>query len=107
VITKLSNAVIRTTHVTGIITDMGIQLGRMAYWNAPSRSGQPKVEADAGRLRMLTTLLVCFFVGGISGAFGFKFFGYAATIPLAVLLIVLAALPTWDDLRVYIRKRGK
>jgi len=71
VITKLSNAVIRTTHVTGIITDMGIQLGRLAYWNAPERSGQPKVQADMDRLRTLSILLVNFFVGGISGAFGF------------------------------------
>jgi len=107
VVTKLSNAVIRTTHVTGIITDMGIQLGRMAYWNAPSRVGLPKVGADAGRLRMLATLLSCFFVGGVSGAFGFRFFGYSTTIPLALLLIVLAALPAWDDMKVYFRKNHR
>ncbi len=104
VITKLSNAVIRTTHVTGIITDMGIQLGRLVYWNAPSRSGEPKVQADLARLRTLTTLLISFFLGGVSGAFGFQYFGYSATIPLAVLLIVLAALPTWDDLAVLLRR---
>jgi len=104
VITKLSNSVIRTTHVTGIITDMGIQLGRLVYWNVPSRSGEPKVQADLVRLRTLTTLLICFFLGGVSGAFGFHYFGYTATIPLAVLLIVLAALPTWDDLAVLLRR---
>lgn len=104
VITKLSNAVIRTTHVTGIITDMGIQLGRMVYWNAPSRSGLPKVAADVVRFRTLLTLLTCFFLGGVGGAFGFKSVGYAATIPLALLLVLLAALPTWDDLVVYVWK---
>lgn len=105
VITKLSNAVIRTTHVTGIITDLGIQLGRMAYWNAPSRSGLPKVGADLERLRTLTILFVSFFVGGVSGALGFKFFGYIFSLPLALVLITLAALPTWDDLVVYLRVR--
>ena len=104
VVTKLSNAVIRTTHVTGIITDMGIRLGRMVYWNAPSRIGLPKVGADAGRLRMLATLLTGFFVGGVSGAFGFRFFGYSTTIPIALLLIFLVALAAWDDMRVYFLK---
>ncbi len=33
VITKLSNAVIRTTHLTGIITDMGTELGKLLYLN--------------------------------------------------------------------------
>ncbi|MCB0768852.1 MAG: DUF1275 domain-containing protein [Flavobacteriales bacterium] len=107
VITKLSNAVIRTTHVTGIITDIGIQLGRMVYWNAPSRSGVPKVQADLGRLRTLTVLFISFFVGGVSGAFGFAHFGYIATLPLALLLITLASLPTWDDLMVYLRVRKR
>lgn len=107
VITKISNAVIRTTHVTGIVTDIGIQLGRMAYWNAPSRSGLPRVAADMDRLRTLTGLFVCFFLGGIAGALGFKHFGYIATVPLAVLLITLAALPAWDDVRVYLRTRRR
>lgn len=105
VITKLSNAVIRTTHVTGIITDIGIQLGRMAYWNAPSRSGLPKVKADTERLRTLTTLFLGFLVGGVIGAVGFKHFGYIVTLPLAFVLITLAALPAWDDLMVYLRVR--
>ena len=107
VITKLSNAVIRTTHVTGIITDMGIQLGRMAYWNAPSRSGQPKVGADVARLRMLATLLLSFFVGGVSGAVGFRFLGYSTTIPIATVLIFLAALPAWADMKVYLRRNHR
>ena len=104
VITKLSSTVIRTTHVTGIITDMGIQLGRLVYWNAPSRSGQPRVHADMERLLTLSLLLINFFVGGVCGAFGFEGFGYYATVPLALLLILLAALPTWDDLQAYFRR---
>jgi uncharacterized membrane protein YoaK (UPF0700 family) len=107
VITKLSNAVIRTTHVTGIITDMGIQLGRLAYWNAPSRSGLPKVDADVARLRMLATLLLSFFVGGVSGAVGFRFLGYSTTIPIATVLIFLAALPAWADMKVYLRRNHR
>jgi hypothetical protein len=32
--TKISKAEIRTTHVTGLVTDIGIELGKMLYWNA-------------------------------------------------------------------------
>lgn len=32
-ITKLSHAAIRTTHVTGIVTDIGIELGKPLDWN--------------------------------------------------------------------------
>ena len=38
VVTKLSSAQIRTTHMTGVITDLGIEMGKMLYWN---RSGTP------------------------------------------------------------------
>ena len=34
-ITKLSKADIRTTHITGIVTDIGIELGKSLYWNSP------------------------------------------------------------------------
>ena len=97
VVTKLSHAVIRTTHMTGIVTDLGIELGKLVYWNRDST--QPPVRADRERLGVLGGLLGCFLAGGISGAYGFKAVGYGFTVPLAVLLTVLALVPAWDDLR--------
>jgi uncharacterized membrane protein YoaK (UPF0700 family) len=50
-ITKLSRAEIRTTHVTGIVTDIGIELGKMAYWNrtaAPEGVVVPPVRGNKG-----------------------------------------------------------
>jgi hypothetical protein len=44
-------------------------------------------------------MLAMFVVGGITGAMGFKHIGYAATVPLAGVLIVLAIVPLVDDLR--------
>ena len=99
-ITKLSGAEIRTTHMTGIVTDIGIELGKLFYWNS-SRGGpaEPVVLANRAKLKVHGTMLVMFFVGGVTGALGFKHIGYAATIPLAGLLIVLAIVPLIDDLR--------
>lgn len=98
VVTKLSNAVIRTTHLTGIVTDLGIELGRLVYWNQAQDVGPP-VRADRERLAVLAGLVCSFLGGGIAGAFGFKRLGYVFTVPLAVLLAVLALVPAWDDLR--------
>jgi uncharacterized membrane protein YoaK (UPF0700 family) len=107
VITKISKAEIRTTHITGIVTDLGIELGKLAYWNASSAPALPAVRADRGRLRILAALLACFFVGGVVGAFGFKQLGYVSTVPLALLLVALASVPALDDLTALLRRRTK
>lgn len=99
VITKISRAEIRTTHVTGIVTDIGIELGKLFYVNRTSRDGMGRVEANRDRLSLLTLLLTAFFAGGVLGAIGFKSFGYIATVPIALVLLSLAAVPVIDDLR--------
>jgi hypothetical protein len=94
--------------VTGIVTDLGIELGKLVYWNADR--DQPKVLANRERLRVLGTLLFCFFAGGVAGAIGFKRIGFLSTAPLAALLCILAIVPTLDDMMVVLarirRRRG-
>ncbi len=107
VITKVSHAEIRTTHMTGIVTDIGIELGKMAYWNADGPLRQPKVAANLGRLLLMLSLLGAFFLGGVVGALGFKHLGYLSTVPLAAFLCVLAIVPVVDDaVRVLGREGG-
>ena len=98
VVTKLSNAVIRTTHMTGIVTDLGIEFGKLVYWNRDRDAPNP-VRADRDRIGVLCGLLGSFLAGAVVGAFGFSSVGYVSTVPLAVLLAVLAGVPLWDDLR--------
>lgn len=100
VITKLSHAEIRTTHVTGMVTDIGIEIGKFLYWNR-HRSDDPDlppVRANRTKLRLLALLVGCFFVGGVAGALGFKHAGYVSTVPLALFLVLLASVPAFDDL---------
>lgn len=102
IITKISNAEIRTTHVTGIVTDIGIEFGKLFYWNrSSSRPGEALVRADRKKLSLLISLLVLFVSGGIFGALGFKHVGYTFTLPLAAILAVLASVPVLDDLRIW------
>lgn len=100
-ITKISKAEIRTTHVTGLVTDIGIELGKLVYWNGsrnrPMESA-PSVRCDRQRLALLASLLGAFFAGGLVGAIGFKHLGFVSTLPLATILVALAAVPLMDDL---------
>jgi uncharacterized membrane protein YoaK (UPF0700 family) len=104
VITKLSHAEIRTTHVTGVVTDIGIELGKLFYWNRDPNAAGGRVVANRHRLVILATLVACFFAGGLVGAIGFKVLGYVSTVPLALVLIFLAAVPAVDDITVWFRR---
>ena len=97
VVTKLSGAVIRTTHLTGVVTDLGIELGKLLYWNA-DRTAPHHVRADRDRMKVLGGLFIAFLLGGLAGAFGFKYIGYSFTVPIAVLIAVVSLVPAWDDL---------
>jgi uncharacterized membrane protein YoaK (UPF0700 family) len=94
IVTKISDAVIRTTHLTGMVTDLGIALGRIA-----SREPGAPITDELQRLRLLGSLIVLFFLGGVVGALGFRHVGFLFTLPLAALLILLAAMPVLDDIR--------
>ncbi len=61
-----SGAVIRTTHVTGMVTDLGIACGQMLR-------GQ---VVEWTRFRLYGVLLVCFFTGSVLGSIGYTEIGY-------------------------------
>lgn len=96
-ITKVSNAQIRTTHVTGMITDIGIELGKYAYRNR--MRGEPPVRADRAKLGMLSGLVALFFLGGLAGASGYLAVGFSILIAPALVLFAVAVPPVLADLR--------
>lgn len=90
-ITKLSGARIRTTHLTGMVTDIGIEIGKVLYLHRDrGRLAHVRVVADHRKLALLSTLVATFLIGGIVGAFGFSVYGYVFCVPLAALLLLLA-----------------
>lgn len=103
IVTKISGAQIRTTHVTGMVTDIGIELGKLFYVHR-SADLDP-VVADLRKLGMLALLVGLFFAGGVLGALGYLEFGFGALIPLALVLLVAAAAPLAADVRRHARAR--
>ncbi|SEM70125.1 Uncharacterized membrane protein YoaK, UPF0700 family [Loktanella fryxellensis] len=85
-ITKISGARIRTTHATGMVTDIGIEVGRAVHariW----RDGT--VMPDRMKLAILLQLVTAFVVGGVAGAVGYGLVGFLFSLPLAAILLIL------------------
>lgn len=97
-VTRLSGAVVRTTHLTGVVTDLGIEAARwfryarrglarrvkMRLSVGPSSSVRPPTE----KIALLTTIAAGFLVGGFFGAFSTEALGrFAILVPAAVLVV--------------------
>ena len=104
-VSKISASQIRTTHMTGIVTDIGIELGKLLYWNRTASPFESRVRANRIKLRLLGTLLGAFVAGGVVGAAGFKYIGFVWVIPLALLLLGLCMPPLYADLRRILRRK--
>lgn len=99
IMTKISKTEIRTTHMTGVITDLGIELGRLFYWNRHKTSIQlGKVTADREKLRAHALILSLFVSGAIMGAASFKAIGFLTTVPLSMVILLIAIPPIYLDL---------
>ncbi|MEO6413627.1 MAG: YoaK family protein [Pedococcus sp.] len=101
IITKISRAQIRTTHVTGMVTDIGIELGKLVYRSR--RPGLDPVRADLAKLSMLAVLVGLFFGGGVLGAAGYLQIGFPVLLAPALVLLVAALPPLVADLRGAVR----
>ncbi len=73
-VSTYSGAVLRTTHVSGAFTDLGILLGHRMRG----------IGIDFRRLRLCAMLIGAFFAGSLLGAVGYAHFGYATLYAPAV-----------------------
>ncbi len=88
-ITSVSKSVVRTTHLTGITTDLGIGIIRYLFRkNIPAEYSQ---EGQANLTRM--GLIFFFFLGSVFGGFVFRDHGYSGfltpTLTTGILFFVM------------------
>ncbi len=56
-----------------MVTDIGIELGRLLYWNrTPDSPEHPAVRANLRRLRLHLSLVLMFFLGWPAGCAGLQ-----------------------------------
>lgn len=88
--TQLSNGRVRTTHVTGTLTDAGIALGSVISCLF-SREKALDRRAFQKQLHTHLTTIFSFLTGCIAGLLLFDVFGFKAMLALGVFLMVVAA----------------
>ena len=91
VMTVLSGGIIRSTHMTGTVTDLGIELGKVLYYRRSKNPKLPDIAVNRPKMRLLLALLAAFILGGVVGAWGYHRLGYHFTLPVAALLFWFGA----------------
>lgn len=77
-----SGAIIRTTHLTGVLTDLGVLIGHILH----------RIPVDSRRLKLFLTLISAFVIGGIGGAYLYSHFSALAMLLPACLIGLSAAI---------------
>jgi uncharacterized membrane protein YoaK (UPF0700 family) len=99
----MSKTEVRTTHMTGNVTDLGLDLSHLLYTNRVQSRKMNPVLADRQRLWLHMTIVLSFFVGALSGALAFGRYGYVCALPLAGVLAWLSLPPLALDLETRLR----
>ncbi len=91
-VTEVSQSVVRTTHLTGLFTDLGIQMAELIFRKS---ANEKTFLRKAIYLKLI--IVACFFLGGIAGAFlYFHFRLRTLLLPVGMLLFAM-----WFDNLVY------
>jgi uncharacterized membrane protein YoaK (UPF0700 family) len=91
----VSGSVVRTTHLTGTFTDLGIELAQVI------QNGNENKRALITKIKLRLAIIVFFMCGALSGAYLFHYVGFAAFyIPVFILLYTMFS----DIYRIRIRR---
>ncbi len=89
VVTHISEARVRTTHVSGMATDIGIEIGMLID---VARGREPRTEAPRlrARLQLHSQTVLSFLAGGVLGVLVYRSVGSRLLIGAAAVLFVIA-----------------
>lgn len=91
-VTSISNAMVRTTHLTGLFTDLGIEISQLFFY----RTKEQKLKLHASiKLRLI--IISMFFTGGVVGGI---FYSQAGISVLLIAAGVLIAGIVFDSVKI-------
>ncbi|WP_428329491.1 YoaK family protein [Mucilaginibacter sp.] len=94
-VSLVSGSVVRTTHLTGTFTDLGIELAQVLQKNREDKA------ALKSRIRLRSAIIFFFMAGAVGGAYLYRRLAFHAfLIPVLLLLLTLI----YDVLRITVRR---
>lgn len=90
-VTKVSQSTVRTTHLTGLFTDLGIELSQLFFYKKPEQ--QTKLKSN---IYLRLSIISFFFIGCVLGGFAY---GYLKIKTLLIASMVLVIALFYDYLR--------
>lgn len=95
-VTRLSGSVVRTTHLTGISTDIGIEAMRaLDGWRQTGRRPSLRRDPELGGLRRHLAIWASFLIGATAGPILYLRIGHIAMLVPCALLLLLAGFDVW------------
>lgn len=92
-VTKLSNTIVRTTHLTGLFTDLGIEISQLLF-----PKNHPHQDRIKSHIRLRISIISFFFIGGLFGGFMYSRLDWKLNSLLVAAGILVASL-FYDDVR--------
>ncbi len=83
-VTMVSGFVVRTTHLTGLFTDLGIEISKLFYLKDISEIEKKDLKR---KLLLHSSIVIMFIVGGVVGSFMYKYIFYKTFIVAALILL--------------------
>jgi uncharacterized membrane protein YoaK (UPF0700 family) len=98
-VTKISQSTVRTTHLTGLFTDLGIELSQLFFYKKPDETKKLKTS-----IYLRLSIIIFFFLGCFSGGFMY-FFLEMKTLFVSAFFLLVALLYDYIRLQFYVIKR--
>ncbi|MEN9875532.1 MAG: hypothetical protein RLZZ529_529 [Bacteroidota bacterium] len=92
-VTKISQSTVRTTHLTGLFTDLGIELSQLFFYKKPEETKKLKTN-----IYLRISIISFFFIGCVLGGFIYSFFNIK-TLFVACFFLLIALL--YDSIRLH------
>jgi uncharacterized membrane protein YoaK (UPF0700 family) len=96
-VTTISNATVRTTHLTGLFTDLGIELSQLFFYKLKEQ--REKLYAS---IKLRITIISFFFFGGL---FGGIFYSLIELKVLAIVGVILLFGLVYDNIRIKLLRK--
>ncbi|MCM5530646.1 YoaK family protein [Parasegetibacter sp. NRK P23] len=81
-VTTISNSSVRTTHLTGLFTDLGIELSQLFFYKSTDQRHKLLIS-----IKLRLTIISFFFLGGVAGGISYSKVGLITLCIASTLLI--------------------